>query len=124
MILEDQIVQFENNSQPTQAPAVFEHTRPDLCVIDYATRMCLIVDVLVPFGVFVNDCYQTKFNPYFPLCQVITEKGYDCKIILLTAGSLSSVHWRFVSGWRLIDIPTSRAKRMAKYCSVTYCTAP
>ena len=38
MILEDQIVQFENDSQPTQAPAVCEHTRPDLCVIDHATK--------------------------------------------------------------------------------------
>ena len=28
------------------------------------------------------------------------------------------------SPWRLIGIPRGRAKRMAKYCSVTYCTAP
>ena len=65
MILEDQIVQlsyFENNSQPTQTPTVFEHTRPDLCVTDHATRTCLIVEVSVPFDVFVNDCCQVKFN--------------------------------------------------------------
>ena len=65
MILEDQIVQlsyFEHNSQPTQAPTVFELTRPHLGVIDHATRTCLIVVVSVHFKVFVNDCYQSKFN--------------------------------------------------------------
>ena len=65
VILEDQIVQlsyFENNSQPTQAPTVFEYTRSDLCVIDHATKMCLIVEVFVPFDAFVNDCYQSKLN--------------------------------------------------------------
>ena len=71
MILEDQLVQlsyFENNSQPTQVPTVFEHTRPDLCVVDHATRTCLIVEVPVPFDVYVNDRYQSKFNRYLPLC--------------------------------------------------------
>ena len=80
MILEDQIVQlsdFENNSQPTQTPTVFEHTRPDLCVIDHVTRKCLIVEVPVPFDVFANDCYQSKFNRYLPLSQAITEKDCD-----------------------------------------------
>ena len=79
MTLEDQIVQlsyFENNNQPTQTPTVFEHTLPDLCVIDHVTRKCLIVEVSVPFDVFVNDCYQSKFNRYLPLCQAITEKDY------------------------------------------------
>ena len=109
MILADQLVQlsyFENNSQPTQIPTVFEHTRPDLCVIDHATRTCLIVEGSVPFHVFVNDRYQSKFNRYLPLCQAITEKSYDCKITVFIAGSLGSVHCRFVSGLRLIGIPT------------------
>ena len=71
MILESEIVQlsyFENNSQPTEAPTVFENTGPDLCVIDHATRTCLIIEASVPFGVFVKDCYQSKFNRYLPLC--------------------------------------------------------
>ena len=125
MILADQLVQlsyFENNSQPTQVPTVFEHTRPDLCVVDHATRTCLIVEVPVPFDVFVNDCYQSRFNRYLPLCQAITEKGYDCKMIVLIVGSLGSVHCRFVSGLRLIGISTSRAKHIAKYCSVSAMT--
>ena len=99
MILEDQIVQlsyFENNSQPTQTSIVFEHTRSDLCVIDHATRKCLVVEVSVPFVVFVNDCCQSKFNRCLPLCQAITEKGCNCKITVLIVGSLGSVHCRFV----------------------------
>ena len=104
-------IYFENNSQPTHAPTVFEHTRPDLCVIDYATTKCSIVEVSVPFDVFVNDCYQSQFNRYLPLCQAITEKSYDTKFTVLIVGPLGSV--------RLIGIPTSRAKRIAKYCSVS-----
>ena len=57
MILEDQIVQlshFENNNQPAQAPTVFEHTRPDLCVIDHATRTCLTVEMSVPLQKYIH----------------------------------------------------------------------
>ena len=42
----------KNDSQLTQAPTVFELTRSDLCVIDHATRTCLIVEESVPFDVF------------------------------------------------------------------------
>ena len=90
--------------------------------IDHATRKCLIVEESVPFDVFVNDCYQSKLNRYLPLCQAITETGYDFKMIVLVVGSLSSVHCRFVSGLGLIGIPTSRVKRVAKYCSVNAMT--
>ena len=82
MILEDQIVQlsyFENNSQPAQKPTVFQHTRPDLCVIDHkhtrpdlcvidhehtlpdlrvtdhGTKTCLTVEVSVPLDVSRPD---------------------------------------------------------------------
>ena len=109
---------FENNSQlRMQIPTVFEHTRPDLCVTDHATRTCFTVEVSMPFDVFVHECYQNKFIPL--TVQAITEKGYDCKIIVLIVASLGSAHCRFVSGLRLIGIPTSSAKRIAKYCSVS-----
>jgi hypothetical protein len=122
MILEDQIVKksfFEGDSRPALAFTEVEHSRPDLCVIDHEAKTCLIVEVSVPFDVFVNDCYQSKFNRYLPLCQSITEKGYQCKIIALIVGSLGSVHCRFVSGLKLIGFPAGTAKRIAKYCSVS-----
>ena len=87
-----------------------EHTRPDLCVIDHAIKTCLIAEVSVPFDVFVNDCYQSKFNLYLPLCQVITEKGYDCEIIVFIVSSLGSVHCKFAGRLRLMGIPTGIAK--------------
>ena len=37
----------------------------------------------------------------------------------LIVGSLGSVHCRFESGLMLISIPTAKAKRIAKYCSVS-----
>ena len=48
-----------------------------------------------------------------PLWQAITEKGYDCKIIVLIVGSLGNVHCGFVTEWvEVLGITTSRAKRI------------
>ena len=36
--------------------------------IDHAARTCIIIEVFVPFDVFVNDCYHCKFKRYLPRC--------------------------------------------------------
>ena len=77
----------------------------------------------MPFDVFVNGCYQSRFSRYLPLCQTTTDNGYDCAVIVLFVGSQGSVHCRLVlSGVRLMGIPRSRAKCIAKYCSVSAVT--
>jgi hypothetical protein len=103
--LKDQIVKpthFDQNSADHFFVNV-RNTRPDLCVIDHKERTCLLVELAVPFDTFINDCYQHKFDKYFPLCQRISDMSYQCRIIVLV---IAGVH-------------ASRAKAIAKYCSVS-----
>ena len=53
------------------------HNRPDICVIDHESKTCMLVEVAIPFDVFLNDCYQSKFDKYLPLCQRIGDIGYN-----------------------------------------------
>jgi hypothetical protein len=79
----------------------------------------MLVEVAVPFDAFVDDCYASKFNRYFPLCQKIADTGYQCRIIVLIVGSLGNLHNRFANGLRLTGICGRRARAIAKYCSVS-----
>ena len=96
----------------------FSGTRPDACFVNREERFCLIIEVAVPFDPFLNECYQSKFDKYLPLCQSIQELGYECKILIFVLGSLGSIHSRFVSGLRHAGIPPRRGRAIAKYCSI------
>ena len=86
-------------------PAI-QHNRPDICIIDHASKTCVLAEVAVPFDVFINDCYQSKFDRYLPLCQRINDIGYDCKVVVLIIGSVGNVHSKFVPGLRMLGVST------------------
>ena len=96
-----------------------QHNRPDICVIDHASKTCMLAEVAIPFDVFVNDCYQSKFDRYLPLCQRIDDIGYKCKIIVLIIGSVGNIHKRFVPGLQMLGLSRQNARSVAKYCSVS-----
>ena len=93
--------------------------KPDLFLIDYALKKCFIIEISVPFDTFINDCYEGKFQKYVPLFELLALSGYDAKIIVLIVGSLGHVHKRFTSGLKMLGIPNSVAKSLAKYASVS-----
>jgi hypothetical protein len=96
-----------------------QHSRPDICVIDHASKKCKLVEIAVPFDVFLNESYQSKFDTYMPLCQRVSELGYECKTMVLIVGSFGSVHKKFVNGLRFLGLPTHRAKCVGRFCSVS-----
>ena len=119
-ILVDQVVKQAHFLQESSGRfADIQHSRPDICIIDYANGKCSIVEVATPYDPFLNDCYDSKFQKYIPLCQRIQETGFHCTVIVLVIGSLGSVHDRFCSGLKLLGLNTQRAKAVARYCSVS-----
>ena len=118
-ILTDQIVTqypFTSDRLPFEGVS---HTKPDICVVDRENKKCTIIEVSIPFDAFLDECYQTKFDKYMPLCLEIQKVGFDCRIYVLVIGSLGSVHTRFVSGLQRCGVPRHKAKGIARYASVS-----
>jgi len=97
-----------------------EHRKPDLLAIDHQNKTAFIVEVSVPFDAFVNQCYQTKFDYYRPMCDLISrDTEYSCKIIVIIIGSTGCVHSKVCTGLRMLGIDTRRSKAIAKYMGLS-----
>ena len=113
LIVNDDEIQFANIFQDIQS------RKPDLFLIDYDNMKCFILEVSCPFDAFIEDCYNTKFQNYQLLCDLLTVCGFDCKILVFVIGSLGHVHYRFRSGLKKLGVPNRVAKAITKYASVS-----
>ena len=80
------------------------HKRPDITMIDEDTKQMALIEVAVPYDVFIKQCFQNKFDKYFPLSLEINGLGYRTEIVVLLIGSMGSVHYQFVSGLTKLNI--------------------
>ena len=93
--------------------------KPDMLLFDHLNKKCYIIEVSVPFDAFIDKCYETKFQKYVPLYELLALSGFDTKIVVLIVGSLGHVHYQFTSGLKMLGIPNSVARSVAKYVSVS-----
>ena len=96
-----------------------QHNKPDITIIDHVTQETFIVEVSHPYDLFLEDCYQHKFDKYMPLCLNIQNTGHRCTIIVLVIGALGLVHKRYVSGLQKLGFSKYVAKAIAKYLSLS-----
>ena len=119
MIYSDQIItgdMLEANCDLT----ILQHRKPDLLVCDRVAKRAFIVEVACPFDAFLDNCYNTKFDKYCPLNEMITlDTPYECKTIAIIIGSLGSVHRRVVPGMKLMGFSNRHGKAIAKYISIS-----
>ncbi len=101
------------------SPFDITNNKPDIVIIDHATRTSYVIEISNPYDSFLDICYNSKFIKYMPLCLEIQNTGYQCTIIVLIIGSLGHVHKRYVSGLKKLGIPQFRAKAIAKYLSIS-----
>ena len=75
------------------------HCKPDLIAIDKSEMKVFIVEISTPFDAFINQCYQTKFDYYFPLCELINVHTlYTCKTVVIIIGPTGCVHNKVIAG--------------------------
>ena len=96
-------------------------TKPDITVVDQDTGEVYLVEVAVPFDAFIDQCYQTKFDKYTPLCLEINKCDYACRIIVIIIGSLGTVHNKVTSGLKIIGLSNGTSNWLAKYMSTSAC---
>ena len=95
------------------------NTRPDITMIDKASKTVTLIEVSLPFDAFMNKCYESKFDKYFPLSLEINQFGFTTEVIVLIIGSLGNVHFRFVSGLMKCGLTKRESNSLSKYCSIS-----
>ena len=81
------------NANTTELYANVIHRKPDLVILDDQLKKAYIVEVSSPYDAFVDQCYNTKFMYYCPLCELINlDTTYSCKIVIIIIGSTGCVH--------------------------------
>ena len=118
-IVTDHVAVFDNQPVCLDGVSCVDNSRPDLCIVDHSNSTAFIVELANPFDPFIDQCYQTKFNKYMPLCLKMAEAGFNTKVIVLVIGSLGSVHRRVVSGLRMLGLSQRQSKGLARYLSVS-----
>ena len=108
------------NSNSTQLYANVIHRKPDLLILDEQLKRAYIVEISSPYDAFIDQCYNTKFTYYSPLCELITlDTNYSCKIVVIIIGSTGCVHKNVVPGLKILGFDTRRSKAIAKYLSIS-----
>ena len=88
-------------------------------MIDKASKTVTLIEVSLPFDTFMNKCYESKFDKYFPLSLEINQFGFTTEVIVLIIGSLGNVHFRFVSGLMKCGLTKRESNNLSKYCSIS-----
>ena len=96
-----------------------QHNKPDITIIDHVNKETFLVEVSHPYDLFLEQCYQHKFDRYMPLCLSIQNTGHRCTIIVLVIGALGLVHRRYVSGLQKLGFNKPVSKAIAKYFSIS-----
>ena len=113
------------NANTTELYANVIHRKPDLLIFDDQLKKAYIVEVSSPYDAFVDQCYNTKFMYYSPLCELINlDTTYSCKIVIIIIGSTGCVHKNVVPGLKMLGFDTRRSKAIAKYLSISDAIGP
>ena len=96
-----------------------ERNHPDFVLTYNRNNRVFIVEVSCPFDAFTGQCYTHKRDLYEPLRAEYEANGYDANVIVFIAGSLGSVHKKFVDDFVNLGCPESKGKEIAKYCSAS-----
>ena len=95
------------------------HCKPDLIVINKSEMKVFVIEISTPFDAFINQCYQTKFDYYLPLCELINVGTlYKCKTVIIIIGATGCVHNKVIAGLKMLGISTRNSKSVGKYLSL------
>ena len=104
---------FDNTQENFDTTA----NRPDITIIDHENKRVWLVEVAVCFDAHIENCYQNKFNKYFPLSMEINQMGFNTRVIVLIVGSLGHIHKNFSKGLLQLNIRKYEIRGLCKYLS-------
>ncbi len=78
-----------------------------------------VLEIACTFDSSMEEAFMTKVIKYQPLLNIISEIGYQGRLLVFIFGSLGHTHRLVVRGLQQLGMPKMRAKRLAKYCSLS-----
>ena len=63
-----------------QESFVHPNTRPDIVIINRDEKEVTIIEISTPFDSFLDTCYNSNFNRYFPLSMELNDLGFSTNI--------------------------------------------
>ncbi len=61
--------------------------KPDLCIFWPQERKIIIIELTVPFEIYINKAHERKSNKYAPLVSDIEDRNYEVNLVCLEVGS-------------------------------------
>ncbi len=92
---------------------------PDIVIVNEALNTVFVIEVGCSFDLYLDTCYLSKLLKYQPLVEAKHQLNYQCKLIILVFGSLGHVHNNVIKGLQLGGLQKKKAKKLAKFCSVS-----
>ncbi len=92
---------------------------PDIVNISQNGQKVTLFEVSCAFDLFMEDSYCSKILKYQSLISTVENLGYKCQLIVLVFGSLGHVHRLAIRGLCIGGLSKTRAKQLAKYCSIS-----
>ena len=93
--------------------------KPDIFIRDEHNKKIFIIEVSTPFDCFIDLCFHEKFFKYTQLNNIMRDKGYNSKIIVIIVGALGTVHKKTAAGLKLLGFSNREITTICKYISIS-----
>ena len=93
------------------------HTKPDIVCV--RNNCCILIEVTVCYDLYMNLAYESKVRTYEPLVEILSNHGYDTKLIVVCFGSLGAVHKSIFNALKVFSRDTQVVKQLIKWCSTS-----
>ncbi len=88
-------------------------------IVNETLNTVFVIEVGCSFDLYLDTCYLSKLLKYQPLVEAIHQLDCQCKLIILVFGSLGHVHKNVIKGLQFGGLQKKKAKKLAKFCSVS-----
>ena len=95
------------------------HRKPDIVMVNKTTMKCIIVEVTVPYDLYLNYAKNAKVLKYALYCSFLESKNYRTKLMVLCFGSLETIDCDVKSGLEYFKPNAGKLKKLMQWCSIS-----
>ena len=95
------------------------HRKPDIVLLNKQTQECIIVEVTIPYDLYLNMAKDAKKTRYKPYCALLEKYHYKTKLIVLCFGSLGIIDRDVRSGLLYFKPNSEKLKKLLQWCSLS-----
>ena len=82
-------------------------------------KSMIIIDIVCPYDLYIENTYQDKIEKYVPLKAYLTSNGFGCEIKAIVIGSLGTAYYKTITTLCELGLSKRPAKGLLKWCSTS-----